>query len=122
MSTTFVPDCLKYVSIFSGKIFEAAEFWCDEVTLWAKLFVYKQQFVNFPPDCSIRTVKCTERMSLLKSCIPAHVPDLTLLDREEIICVGCDQCRCCGCNVFTSIINSGKTMETLSRVQWKLFW
>ena len=59
VSTTFVPDCLKYVSMFSGKIFEADEFWCGKVTLWAKLFVYKQQFVNFSPDCSIRTVKCT---------------------------------------------------------------
>ena len=28
--------------MFSGWIFDAAEFWCDEVTLWAKLFVYKQ--------------------------------------------------------------------------------
>ena len=77
MSTTFVPDCLKYVSIFSGKIFEAAEFWCDEVTLWAKLFVYKKQFVNFLPHCSIRTVKYTKRMSVT----PARVPDLTLSGR-----------------------------------------
>ena len=23
---------------------------CDDVTLWAKLFVYKQQFVKFRPD------------------------------------------------------------------------
>ena len=70
MSTTFVPDCLKYVSMFSGKIFEADEFWCDKVTLWAKLFVYKQQFLNFRPDCSIRTVKCTKRMPLLNLIYP----------------------------------------------------
>ena len=50
VSTTFVPDCLKYVSVFSGSILDAAEFLCDDVTLWAKLFVYKQQFVKFRPD------------------------------------------------------------------------
>ena len=70
LSTTFVPDCLRYVSKYSGKIFEAAEFWCDEVTLWAKLFVDKQQFVNFCPDCSVRTVKCTKRLSLLNLVLP----------------------------------------------------
>ena len=50
--------------MFFGLIFDAAAFWCDEVTLWAKLFVYKHQFVNFGPDCSIRTIKCTKGMSL----------------------------------------------------------
>ena len=70
MSTTFVPDCLKYVSMFSGKIFEADEFWCDKVTLWAKLFVYKQKFLNFRPDYSICTVKCTKPMSLLNLIFP----------------------------------------------------
>ena len=49
MSNTFVLDCLKYVSVFSGYIFDAAEFLCDDVTLRAKLFVYKQQFVKFRP-------------------------------------------------------------------------
>ena len=50
MSTTFVPDCLKYVSVFSGEIFDAAEFLCADITLWAKLFVFKHQFIKFRPD------------------------------------------------------------------------
>ena len=50
MSTTFVPDCLKYVSVFSGEIFDAAEFLCADIILWAKLFVFKHQFIKFRPD------------------------------------------------------------------------
>ena len=60
VSTTFVPDCLKYVSVFSGQIFDAAEFLCDDVTLWAKLAVYKRQFVKFRPDLQYTQSKMFE--------------------------------------------------------------
>ena len=37
--------------MFSSLSFDAAEFRHDEVSLvWAKLFVYKQKFVQFHPD------------------------------------------------------------------------
>ena len=60
VSTTFVPDCLKYVSVFSGQISDAAEFLCDDVTLWTKLFVYRQQFEKFGPDLQYTQSKMYE--------------------------------------------------------------
>ena len=56
VSTTFVPDGLKYESMFSGLIFDAEKFLCDEVALRVKLFVYKQKFVNFRLDLFLRTI------------------------------------------------------------------
>ena len=65
VSTTFVPDGLKYESTFSGLIFDAEEFLCDEVVLRVKLFVYKQKFVNFRLDLFFTYNKCTKHVSLL---------------------------------------------------------
>ena len=45
-STRFKQVC--QLLLFSGKIFDAAEFLCDDVTLWAKLFFYKP--LKFRPD------------------------------------------------------------------------
>ena len=66
VSTTFVPDGLKYESMFSGLIFDAEKVLCDEVGLRVKLFVYKQKFVNFRLDLFFFTYnKCTKHVSLL---------------------------------------------------------
>ena len=89
MSTTFVLDCLKYVSVFSGYIFDVAKFLCDDVTLRAKLFVYKtKNLLSFVLICSIRRVKCTKRMSLLNLVLPrTFLIVSTLSGREQIICL-----------------------------------
>lgn len=50
ISTTFVPDCLKYESMFCILIFDSDEFWGDALALWTKSFVYEQEFANFHPD------------------------------------------------------------------------
>ena len=50
-------------------------------------------------------------MSLLNLVLPRAFLILRRVETKSYLC--CDQCRCSGCNVFTSIINSGKRMETL---------
>ena len=65
VSTTFVPDGLKYESMFSGLIFDAEKFLCDEVALRVKLFVYKQKFVFFRLDLFFTYNKCTKHVPLL---------------------------------------------------------
>lgn len=76
VSTTFVPDCLKYETMFCGLIFDSDEFWGDALVLWAKSFVQEQKFANFHPAlqfmCTemykvyvITIISCTARMSLI---------------------------------------------------------
>ena len=69
-STILHSDSLKYVSVFSGSILDAAEFLCDDLLYGPNCLFINNNLKSLVLICSIRRVKCTKRMSLLNLVLP----------------------------------------------------